>query len=336
MATEKSPIERHLYRAKLDGSSLNRLTSESGTHVVSFSPDLKYYLDQHSNLTSMPTLSLHRNDGTAIDTLAASRPELLNQFNLQYPVVTTVPTPDGLSLPCMLTRPSDFDSSNKYPVILEVYGGPSAPIVTDAWRGQATLLDQILLDQGCVLMSCDNRSSATVSKTEAVKVKGQLWGEVELTDLLAAVHWLKEQPWVDPARIGIWGWSGGGTYTILAMTHTTEFKAGIAGAPGTDWRYYDTKYTEAYMKLPEENAEGYATTSLVNAAKNLHGRLLLMHGASDDNVHIQHSWAFVVELVKAGKTLDMMIYPLQKHTFEDKPSQIHRRKTMNEFWIRNL
>ena len=157
-----------------------------------------------------------------------------------------------------------------------------------------------------------------------------------MNDSEAFVNWLKRQSYTDSGRIGIYGWSGGGTYTLLAMTCTKEFKAGIAGAPVTDWRYYDTKYTEAYMRTPKDNPTGYNGTSLIDKAKNLSGRLLIMHGSADDNVNIQNTWHFIDKLIAEGKTFDMMLYPNRKHSFEDKEAKIHRLKAQIEFWLKNL
>jgi dipeptidyl-peptidase-4 len=161
-------------------------------------------------------------------------------------------------------------------------------------------------------------------------------GEIELTDLVAAVGWLKAQPFVDPDRVGLWGWSGGGTFTLLAMTRSKEFKAGISVAPVTDQHYYDTIFSEAYMKTPLANPEGYEHTSLVRTAKDLHGRLLLVHGTYDDNVHPQNSWHFIDELVQAGIDFDMMFYPKRKHGISDRPARRHLYKKMLEFWKTHL
>jgi dipeptidyl-peptidase-4 len=207
--------------------------------------------------------------------------------------------------------------------------------VFNAWT-PANYFDQILLNKGYLVMSVDNRSSANISKTLENKIKGQMYGDVELNDLLAAVKWLKGQSYVDAERVGVWGWSGGGTYTLQAMTRSKEFKAGIAVAAGTDWRYYDTKWSEFAMRRPQDNPEGYQKTSQISAAKDLHGRLLLVHGTYDDNVHIQNAWAFADELIKAGKMFDMMIYPMRQHGIEDPPARIHLYKTMVEFWTKNL
>ncbi|MDZ7345254.1 MAG: S9 family peptidase, partial [candidate division KSB1 bacterium] len=161
-------------------------------------------------------------------------------------------------------------------------------------------------------------------------------GQVELDDLSDAVSEVCSWPFVDPQRLGIYGASGGGTYTLLAMTRTELFKAGISRAPVTDWHFYDTKFTELIMKRPEDNPEGYAETSLVAAAKNLHGRLLLIHGTYDDNVHIQNTWAFAEELIKAGKVFEMMIYPMRKHGIYDQEGRKHLYLLMLDFWKRNL
>jgi len=213
--------------------------------------------------------------------------------------------------------------------------GPSAPTVFNAWRS-SILFDQILLDKGYLVMRVDNRSATAISKKLENIILKEGYGIKELSDLLDAVRWLKKQSFVDPERIGIWGWSGGGTFTLLAMTHSKEFKAGIAVAAETDWRYYDTIWAEAFMKRPEDNPKGYEKTSLVKWAKNLHGRLLLVHGTYDDNVHPQNCWSFVDELIKAGKMFDLMIYPMRKHSIPDDPAQIHLYKTMVEFWVKNL
>jgi dipeptidyl-peptidase-4 len=161
-------------------------------------------------------------------------------------------------------------------------------------------------------------------------------GPRELLDISDGIEWLKSQPYIDSTRLGIWGWSGGGSFTLNAMTNTKYFKAGISGAPVTDWHYYDTKWAEFAMKKPEDNLEGYEQTSFVKSAKNLHGRLLLIHGTYDDNVHPQNSWNFIDELINENIMFDMMFYPMRKHGFSDTPAKIHRQNTMIKFWEENL
>jgi len=334
-AHEKSSLERHLYRIRFDGTGLERLTKEDGFHSITFSPEAKYYFDRFSNVSTLPSLALYRNNGQLMHTIAEPRPEQLEKFEVQYPELLTIPARDGFPMPAQFLKPKDFDSSKKYPVILYVYGGPSAPTVANSWSGDV-LFDQILLDKSYLVVRVDNRSATAISKKLENIILRDGYGDKELNDLLDAVKWLKQQSYVDPERVGIWGWSGGGTFTLLAMTHSQEFKAGIAVAAVTDWHHYDTIWAEAFMKRPQDNPKGYEKTSLVKAAKNLHGRLLLVHGTYDDNVHPQNAWAFIDELIKAGKMFDLMIYPMRQHGISDDPAQIHLYNTMLEFWAKNL
>jgi dipeptidyl-peptidase-4 len=240
-------------------------------------------------------------------------------------------------MPAMMLKPRFFDPEQQYPVLMYVYGGPSAPTVANAWQGRSRgYYHQLLADSGVIVFYVDNRSAAGKSKIDANTIVNQLYGPVELNDLLDGVTWLKAQPFVDPERVGIWGWSGGGTMTLQSMTSSEEFAAGAAVAPVTDWHYYDTVYTERYMKRPQDNEEGYESTSHAKRAADLHGRLLLVHGTYDDNVHPQNSWAFSDELIEAGITFDMMIYPMRKHGISDDAAQLHVYKSMYEFWQRNL
>jgi dipeptidyl-peptidase-4 len=334
-ALEKSPVERHLYRVRLDGSGMERLSREDGVHRPRFSPDSRFYVDAHSAHATLPSLSLRDADGGLKAELAPPRTDLLAGLDLQYPELLTVPAEGGTPLQACILKPKGFDPARRHPVILRVYGGPGAPTVLDRWDVNLWF-NQLLLKEGYVVASIDNRSATASSRSHETSVARRLWSDGELADLTAGVRWLKAQPWVDPARVGVWGWSGGGMFTLVALTRSKEFKAGIAVAPGTDWRYYDTKFTEAYMKPPAENPDGYEHTSLVSRAKDLRGRLLLVFGTYDDNVHPQNSWAFVDELVKAGIPFDLMAYPMRKHEIDDRPARIHLFKKMLEFWKERL
>lgn len=334
-ALEKSSIERHLYRIRFDGTGMERISKEDGTHLISFSPDARYYFDTYSNISTLPSLTLRGATGEAKLPLAPPRPELLSQFDVQYPELLTIPAADSFPMPAQLLKPKNFDPARRYPVIIYVYGGPSAPSVANAWKF-SNYFDQLLSREGYLVLYVDNRSATAISHTLEKTANGQMYGEGELKDLLSAVKWLKSQSYVDPERVGIWGWSGGATFTLLSMTHSKEFKAGIAVAAVTDPFYYDTKWAESIMKRPVDNPEGYKKTSLNNAAKDLYGRLLLVHGTYDDNVHIQNAWKFTDELIKAGKLFEMMIYPMRQHGIADRAARIHLYKTMLEFWKRNL
>ena len=331
---KESSLERHLYRVRLDGTELERLSKEAGTHGIVFSHDAMYYMDRYSNITSPPSLTLHKNDGTRISTLAKSRTVIPEKLDIRHPEIFTIPAEDGFPLPAQIYKPKDFDPNKKYPLILNVYGGPSAPEVKNSWH--AGYFEQILLRKGYLVASVDNRSATGISKTLENTILKNTMGDGELGDLVAAVKWLKAQPYIDPERVGIWGWSGGGTFTLLAMTRSQEFKAGIAVAAVTAWRYYDTIWAEALMKLPDENPEGYEKNDLNRYAKDLHGRLLIVHGTYDDNVHIQNIWTFVDELIKANKMFDLMIYPMRKHGIADRAARVHLYTKMLEFWEKNL
>ena len=335
-ALEKASTERHLYRADLDGSGFRRISEGDGTHAILFHPDGSYYLDRYANLAQPPALTLHRNDGETLATISSAVQDVKKRFDLQEWEKLIVPARDGFAMPALMLKPRFFDPDNEYPAVVYVYGGPSAPTAVDNWLGQRGLYHQLLADHGIVVFYVDNRSAAGKSKIDANTITGQLYGPVELNDLLDGVRWLKAQPFIDAERVGIWGRSGGGAMTLQAMTSSQEFSAGVSVAPVTDWHYYDTLYTERYLKRPQDNAEGYAATSNVRRAGNLHGRLLLVHGTYDDNVHPQNSWAFSDALVEAGILFDMLIYPMRKHSIGDEAAQKHLHRAMVEFWQRNL
>ena len=330
-AMEKSPIERHLYRIKLDGSGMTRLTKEDGVHRISFSPNRRFYLDAHSSHAMPPSLTLHDAKGALRQVVSQARTDFLAPFDLPPYELRTVPASDGYPLQARVLRPRGFDASRRHPVILRVYGGTGVPLVKDEWDRFA-LFDQLLAQKGYVVASIDNRAATAASKTiENLSLKDE-WGAHALNDLLDGVRWLKAQPWADAERFGIWGRSGGGYFTLAAMTRSAEFKAGVSIAPVTDWRYYDTKSTEAYMRTPEDNLEGYEETNLVARAKDLHGRLLIVWGTYDDNVHPQNSLAFVDALIAADKDFDVMAYPMRKHGIDDRAAKAHLFETMREFF----
>jgi dipeptidyl-peptidase-4 len=259
------------------------------------------------------------------------------RFDLLRWEMMTVKARDGFDMPAMMLKPRYFDAETKYPAVIYVYGGPSAPTVVNAWPGGGRgYFHQMLADAGVVVFYVDNRSAAGKSKIDANTILKQLYGPVELDDLLDGVAWLKAQPYIEPDKVGVWGWSGGGAMTLQSMTSSEEFAAGVAVAPVSDWHYYDTIYTERYMKRPKDNEEGYELTSNAKRAADLHGRLMLVHGTYDDNVHPQNSWSFSDQLIDTGITFDMMIYPMRKHGISDDAAQAHVYKSMLEFWQRNL
>jgi dipeptidyl-peptidase-4 len=333
-ALERSSTERHLYRVRPDGTGFTAVSKEAGTHRISMSPDARFFLDTYSNVRTLPALRLHAGDGPPVQAVAGPRPQLLAPYDIRFPELLTIPAADGFPMPAQVLRPRNFRPGRKFPVIMYVYGGPAAPQVADAWQ-RDTLWYQLLLDAGYVVVKVDNRSATAISKGLENTVLKHL-GEAETPDLVAAARWLKKQTWVDPARVGVWGWSYGGWITLNLLTRSREFKAGIAVAPITDWRYYDSKWTESAMRRPQDNPEGYESSSVIPRAKDLHGRLLLVYGSYDDNVHPVNEEAFADALVAAGKKFEMMAYPMRQHGIADEAATLHLYRLMIDFWKANL
>jgi dipeptidyl-peptidase-4 len=334
---EKASTERHLYRIDFDGSNMRRITSSDGAHAINFQPDGEYYVDRYSSVNRPPSLSLHEPSGDQVEILTDADLDVPRRFDMQDWELLTVNARDGFEMPAAMLKPRFFDPEEKYPAVIYVYGGPSAPTVTNAWGGGGRgYYHQMLADNGVVVFYIDNRSAAGKNKIDANTILKQLYGPVELNDLLDGVEWLKAQTFIDVDKVGVWGWSGGGSMTLQSMTSSKEFAAGVAVAPVSDWHYYDTIYTERYMKRPQDNEEGYESTSHAKRAADLHGRLMLVHGTYDDNVHPQNTWSFTDGLIEAGITADMMVYPMRKHGISDDAAQAHVYKSMLEFWQRNF
>jgi dipeptidyl-peptidase-4 len=333
--TEHSSIAPQAYRVKLDGTGLTRVTTGEGSHRVAVSPNSKLFIDNWSDGNTPTQTRLYDADGKLVRVIDANKVEALKQYKLGTTEFLQVKTRDGFPMEAMMIKPPDFDASRKYPVLEYTYSGPHAPQVRNAWGGPVYMWHQMLAQKGYIIWICDNRT-ASGKGLESTWPVYRNFGELELRDLEDGLAWLKSQPYVDASRIGIWGWSYGGFMTSYALTHSQSFKAGIAGGTVSDWRDYDTIYTERYMGTPQNNPEGYKKSSPVNAAKDLHGKLLLIHGAIDDNVHMQNTVQFVYELEKAGKQFQLMIYPKSRHGVTDPLLVKHMRVMMTEFILGNL
>ncbi|MGH9818462.1 MAG: prolyl oligopeptidase family serine peptidase, partial [Candidatus Acidiferrales bacterium] len=282
-ATEKSPLERHLYRVGLDGGEAARVSQEDGSHGVAMSPDARHYVDTYSNVMTPPQQNLCRADGTQVRALQENRNAGLAEYALQKPEFLQARAGDGTALHAMMIKPRGFDESRKYPVLIFTYGGPHSQIVRDSWGGNRFLWHQMMAQKGYIIFYLDNRGMTGRGHAFESHVHKRM-GEIELADQLAGVNYLKSLAYVDGSRIGIWGWSYGGYMTLYAMLNAPEvFKAGFAGAPVTAWENYDTIYTERYMSTPQKNPEGYKKSAPLNHAANLEGKLLIAHGTADDN-----------------------------------------------------
>ena len=334
-ATQHSHIAPNGYRIKLDGSGLTRLTSGEGTHRMDVSPANNYFINTWSDLNTPSQVRLYDAAGKLVRVIAENKVDALKQYKLGAAELLQVKTRDGFVMEAMMIKPPDFDRSKKYPVMSFTYSGPHAPQVRNAWGAATYMWHQLLAQKGYIIWVCDNRT-ASGKGLESTWPVYKNFGEIELRDLEDGVAWLKTQPYVDGSRIGIWGWSYGGFMTSYALTHSQSFKIGIAGGSVTDWRDYDSIYTERYMQTPQNNPEGYKKSSPTAAAKNLHGKLLLIHGAIDDNVHMQNTIQFVYELQKAGKQFELMLYPKQRHGVTDPLQLKHMRQMMTDFIVKNL
>jgi dipeptidyl-peptidase-4 len=333
--TERGPLGVDVYRAKLDGSGMTRLSGTAGTHRAVFSPGFSQYVDVWSNVTTPPQVRLHKADGTEQRVIDANPVKALSEYRLARPEFLQVKTRDGFVMEAMMIKPPDFNPARRYPVYQFTYAGPGAQQVRDAWGGSGYMFHQLLAQQGLIVWIIDNRSASGKGVESQWPVYGRL-GELELQDIEDGVAWLKQQPYVDGSRIALSGWSYGGFMTAYALTHSTSFAAGIVGAPVTDWRDYDSIYTERFMKMPQHNPDGYRRTAPRWAADALHGRMLLMHGTTDDNVHMQNSVQFAYELQKVGKPFEVMIYPKSRHAVTDSQLVKHLRQTMFDFVMRTV
>jgi dipeptidyl-peptidase-4 len=242
-----------------------------------------------------------------------------------------------LNLQAMLLLPWNVDQQTaaRLPVLFHIYAGPQAPIVQNGWQQRNYWWHQMLCSRGYAVVLMDNRSARGRGVGDTWTIRGDL-GRVELQDLEDAVDWVGGQPWADASRVGLWGWSYGGYMTAYAMTHSNKFRAGIAGAPVTDWKNYDSIYTERYMDLPGNNSAGYLSSSVVESAGNLSGRILLIHGERDDNVHLSNTLQVAGAFQNAGKQFDMMIYPKARHAVIEPNKRYQMHQLMTEFLDRYL
>jgi dipeptidyl-peptidase-4 len=334
-ATEHSHIAPNGYRIKLDGTGLQRLTLTEGSHRVDLSPANNYFIDVWSDLNTPSQTRLYDASGKLIRVVAENTVDALKQYKLGAAELLQVKTRDGFVMEAMMIKPPDFDPRKKYPVMSFTYSGPHAPQVRNGWGSTTYMWHQLLAQKGYIVWVCDNRT-ASGKGLESTWPVYRNFGELELRDLEDGLTWLKSQSYVDGTRIGIWGWSYGGYMTSYALTHSKSFKIGISGGTVADWRDYDSIYTERYMGTPQNNPEGYKKSSPVNAAKDLHGKLLLIHGAIDDNVHMQNTIQFIYELQKAGKQFELMLYPKSRHGVTDPLLLNHMRQMMTDFIVENL
>jgi dipeptidyl aminopeptidase/acylaminoacyl peptidase/murein tripeptide amidase MpaA len=337
-AHRSAPTNTDVLRLSLESGEIEDMTGQTGSHRVSVHSTGSYYIDSWSDLSNPPQTWLKDRAGQAVRLVSEYRSDRFDYVRTARPEAVEIPARDGQKLQGLLYRPAGgFDpaSQGPIPVVIYVYAGPAAPTVENSWTHRSDLWHRYLTDQGIAVLLCDNRSALGKGNSDTWKIYKNL-GAMELQDLEDTAAWLAKEPWADTSRLGIWGWSYGGYFSAYAMTHSKLFRAGIAGAPVTDWRNYDSIYTERYMSTPQANPEGYKSSSVVEAAADLHGKLMLIHGEIDDNVHMSNTLQLAYGLQKAGKQFEMMIYPKSRHGITDAQQVQHQFQMMTDFWLRNL
>ena len=324
IGTTNNGLDRQLFQVDLKSGKTIQLTTISGTHTASVSSDGTMILDQYSNLTTPNEISiLNIKNKMANTTLVKAENPFIGKIDLPKIEFVTLTSPDGkTALNGRLIYPGNFDATKKYPVMVYVYGGSHAQLVNNRWLGGAGFFDIYMAQKGYVVFTLDNRGSDSRGK-KFCEVTHRNLGVNEMADQMKGIEFLKSKSFVDADKIGVFGWSFGGFMTTSLMTnHSDVFKVGVAGGPVIDWKYYEIMYGERYMDMPQENPEGYEKTSLLNKAKDLKGRLLVIHGAQDPVVVQQHSMNFIESCIKAGKQVDYFLYPNHEHNVSGK-DRIH-------------
>jgi dipeptidyl-peptidase 4 len=326
-----------LYRLTLQDKSIVRITREDGAHTVLIAPDDSSFVDSYSNAMTPPRQDLYRMDGKRSAVINENKVPELGEYHLSPVEFLDVAASDGTKLCASIIRPPDFDKSRKYPVLINVYGGPQVQNVRNEWGGRDFLWFEMMAQKGYIIFSLDNRGSYFRGHAFETPIYHQM-GKVELEDQLAGVQYLKSLAYVDPARIGIWGWSYGGTMTLVAMFNAPDvFKAGVSIAPVSDWKLYDTAYTERYMGRPQDSPAAYLNSSAVSQAANLKGKLMIAHATGDDNVHFTNTSEVINQLILAEKyPARLMIFPGRGHGMTDTPARIELFNGITDFLLNNL
>jgi len=321
-----------LMRVRLDGTGLETLTRGEGQHTSRVSNGGSFFIDTTSNVSTPASMTLNRTNGVVVRTLGSARGPKVDEYAWGKAELFTIPSGDGYDLPAYWVLPPDFDPARRYPVILSVYGGPDAGTVRNTWLGHQA---HYWAQRGAITVSVDHRAGGAFGK-KGVALMHRSLGKWEMQDLITAAKWLRAKPFVAGDRIGIVGGSYGGYMTMMALTFGAEhFNYGQAGSSVTDWRLYDTVYTERYMDTPAENPDGYKNGAVLTWIDRYKGGLRITHGTIDDNVHMQNSLQIVDWLTAHNKPFEMTLFPGSRHGLQ--PSQRpHANREAHDFWVRNL
>ena len=337
-SAETSATQRGFYRVNLDGTKKKALTTSLGTHNIDMSPDTKYFIDTYSSGNKPPVYSLYKGYSGKLVKMLKENKALegkMKEYNFASMEFFQFSTSENVTLNGYMIKPSNFDPTRKYPVLMHVYGGPGINTVNDRWGGANFAWYQMLAQNGYIIVSIDGRGTGYRGAKFKKVTYGQL-GKFESDDQIEGANYLAKLPYIDENRIGIWGWSFGGYMTSLSLTKTDKFKMGIAVAPVTTWRYYDSIYTERYLGLPKDNKDGYDNNSPIQFADKMSGKYLLIHGTGDDNVHYQNAVDYQNALIKAGKQFDSFYYPNRNHGIYGGNTRLHLYQMMTNYILENL
>jgi dipeptidyl-peptidase-4 len=327
---QTTPLERHLFRVSLDGGEPERLTSEPGMHGAEVAPDFSSFVDVWDSRDHPPSVTVR--------SLSAQPPQVLHEsvnvgLDLPPPELHSFRASDGTELFAAVYRPPN---ATKAPVIVSVYGGPGPQMVSDSWGQTVDLRAQMLAQNGFVVVKVDNRGSARRGLAFEAPISRAM-GQIEVRDQVEGVRWLATLGFADLSRVGIYGWSYGGYMTLMALLTAPEvFRVGVAGAPVTFFAGYDTAYTEKYMGTPQENTEGYRRGSPLTYVDRLSGKLLVIHGMIDENVHFRHTARLMQALIDGGKPFETLLYPNERHMPRSERDRIDLERRVLDFFQRNL
>jgi len=338
-STEIASIERHLYSISLDGKVKKKLSIDRGVNSANFSPDFKYFILNNSASNSPLKVSLYRSSNAQLVKVLEDNADLrarLTGYTISPKEFTVIKTADGVELNSWIIKPANFDPNKKYPLLMFVYGGPGSQQVLNQYDGANFYWYQILAQKGYIVACIDNRGTGGRG-SEFKKCTYLNLGKLEVRDQIESAKYFGKLPFIDAARIGIQGWSYGGFMASNCLFQGADvFKAAIAVAPVTNWRYYDTVYTERFLRTPQENPSGYDDNSPVTHAKNLKGNFLLVHGTGDDNVHFQNAVALEDALIKNNKQFQSFYYPNKNHGIAGGNTRLHLYTMMTNFLEKNL
>ncbi|MEP7188318.1 MAG: prolyl oligopeptidase family serine peptidase, partial [Roseiflexaceae bacterium] len=340
-ATHESPLETHLYVVALadagDAGQPRKITAAPGKHAVALDHACARFVDTHDSLDQPPTITLRALDsGALLATIFDEHDPRVDALALVSPELVSLPSRDGVTLYGAIFRPPTRFGPGPYPVIVQVYGGPHAQTVTNSWSLTIAMRAQYLRSQGFLVFLLDNRGSARRGLAFEGALKHTM-GHIEVDDQVDGVRWLVAQGLADAARVGVYGWSYGGYMAAISLARAPEtFKVAVAGAPVTHWDGYDTHYTERYMGMPQENPQGYTESSVIDHVGTITGKLMLIHGLIDENVHFRHTARLINALIKARKPYDLFLFPDERHMPRALADRVYMEERIRDYFVEHL